>query len=307
MVPRNAWLSLLRGASVAGLAAIASAQDLEPRRWTHLPLGTNVLGVGYVFTEGDISFDPVLRIEQAGVELHTLLFSYTRYFDLAGTTARIDAFVPVQSGEWTGQLDGTPARVEREGLADPVLRFSTNLLGAPALDGREFAEFQRANPVTTAVGAGLEVRLPLGEYMDDKLINLGQNRFVVTPQLGVLHREEQWSFELTGSTFFYTENHDFFGGNNLEQDPLFAVQTHVVRVFDGGFWVSLGAAYGWGGESTINGVEKDDEKRNVLYGGSFGFRLAETQSVRFAYARTDSHADTGSDTNSFLISWAIRF
>jgi hypothetical protein len=31
------------------------AQDIEPRRWSHLPLDTNFLGVGYAYTNGDTS------------------------------------------------------------------------------------------------------------------------------------------------------------------------------------------------------------------------------------------------------------
>lgn len=36
------------------LALPCSAQDIEPRRWSHLPLDTNFLGVAYAYTTGDI-------------------------------------------------------------------------------------------------------------------------------------------------------------------------------------------------------------------------------------------------------------
>ena len=36
------------------------AQDLEPRRWSHLPVGLNVLGLAGGWTGGDIFLDPVL-------------------------------------------------------------------------------------------------------------------------------------------------------------------------------------------------------------------------------------------------------
>jgi hypothetical protein len=151
------------------------------------------------------------------------------------------------------------------------------------------------------------VRLPLGEYQEDKLINLGQNRFYISPQLGLLHTRGEWSFELTGTTYFFTDNDEFFNGNTLEQDPLFAVQTHVVKTFGQDWWISAGAAYAWAGESTIDGVSKDDEKRNLLSGLSFGLRLDESQSLRFAYIRTDTQNDLGSDTDSFGVGWSFRF
>ena len=37
-----------------GLPEKVSAQDLEPRRWSHLPIGQTIMGVGYVYAEADI-------------------------------------------------------------------------------------------------------------------------------------------------------------------------------------------------------------------------------------------------------------
>jgi hypothetical protein len=49
------------------------AQDLEPRRWTPLPLGTRIVTVAYGYTEADISFDPVTKITDTELENHTLI------------------------------------------------------------------------------------------------------------------------------------------------------------------------------------------------------------------------------------------
>ena len=45
------------------LANPAAAQDIEPRRWSDLPMNLNILGVGTAATEGDIYFNPVMQIE----------------------------------------------------------------------------------------------------------------------------------------------------------------------------------------------------------------------------------------------------
>jgi hypothetical protein len=292
---------------VLAAPSTVAAQDLEPRRWTHLPVGTNVLGVNYGFTAGDLSFDPVLEVQDADVEMHTLSLAYTRYFALAERTARLDLVLPVQSGTWEGLVSGVARTVNRDGLADPVLRLSTILAGAPALTGAEFAEFRKQHAVTTTLGAALEVRLPLGEYQEDKLINLGQNRFGIAPQLGLLHTQGEWSYELTGSVAFFTDNDEFFNGNTLEQDPLYACQAHVVKTFGQEWWLAGGAAYAWAGESTVNGLAKDDERSNLLWGGSVGLRLDGSQSVRLAYMRTDSLNDLGSDTHTLALGWSLRF
>ena len=59
------------------------AQDIEPRRWTPLPVGMNVFGVGIIYTEGDIAFDPVLELEDVTVEQKMAVVSYLRAFDLS--------------------------------------------------------------------------------------------------------------------------------------------------------------------------------------------------------------------------------
>jgi len=197
--------------------------------------------------------------------------------------------------------------VSRVGIGDPVVRLSALLAGAPALSGKEYVEFRKQHSVLTSLGAAVEVRLPLGEYQEDKLINLGQNRFVIAPQLGVLRTDGEWSFELTGSAYFFTTNDEFFNGNKLEQDPLFAGQTHVVKTFGQDWWMAAGAAYAWAGESTINGVPKDDDKSTLLWGTSLGFRINSTQSVRLGYIRTDSQNDLGANTNSLALGWSVRF
>jgi hypothetical protein len=286
---------------------VADAQDTEPRRWTHLPVGTNVLGFGYLYTHADIDFNPVLLIDDADLKMHTVLASYVYAFGLLGKSARVDMQVPYQAARWEGTLDGNQASVRRRGFADPRLRFSINLLGAPALKGKAFGEFRSENPVNTILGAGLSVRLPLGDNNEDKLLNLGQNRFIIRPQLGVLHTRAKWSYELTGSVFFFTDNDDFFGGNELEQDPLYAVQAHVTRTFKPGWWTSAGVAYGWAGESSVNGNSSDDERGNVLSTVSFGFPVGKAQGVRIGYIGGRTQEDVGGDSDSILVTWSWRF
>ncbi len=289
------------------LCQTALAQDIEPRRWTSMPLGTSVVGAGYIASSGDIFFEPVLRVENAEFEAHSVLVSYVRPFSLAGKSARVDALVPWANVEWQGLLDGQPATAKRVGLADPRVRLSVILAGPPALRPDELRQHLATRPVHTVVGAAVEITVPLGEYFDDKLLNLGQNRFIVRPQLGVVHTRGPWSYELTGSTFLFGDNDDFFGGSKLEQDPLFAVQGHVIRVFKPGLWASVGAAYGWSGEATLDGVERNDEKAKVLLGASFGFPIGRRQGVKLAYVRSETREDTGSDSDSFAIAWNIRY
>lgn len=284
-----------------------AANDVEPRRWTPLPIGTTVVGVGVIRGEGDVGFDPLLRLEDVTVETTTTEVSVVHAFDLLGQTARFDLRVPQQHALWDGLLDGAPRTRDVRGLADPRLRLSVNFIGAPALGASEFPAYRAAHPVNTVVGAALAVTLPLGEYQDDKLLNLGNNRFAITPQLGVVHSRGPWSYELTGSVSFFTDNGDFLVDQTREQDPLFALQAHVVYAAPAGWWASLGAAYDWGGESAVDGVAKGDYRETFYYGLSAGLSIDRQSSVQIAYVGSRTQTDIGSDTDNIGLGFSIRF
>ena len=289
------------------LLNVAAAQELEPRRWSHVPVDLNFIGVGYINTSGDVSFDPVLRIEDATADINTVSVTYLRSFDWSGKTARIDVRVPYQKAVWKGLLDGVPAKAVREGMDDPRIRLSVNFIGAPALKGKEYQAYRASHTTNTVVGAALAVTLPLGQYKEDKLLNLGQNRFIIRPQIGAVHTRGPWSFELTGSAFFYTDNDEFWNGNKLEQKPLLALQAHVIRSFRHGIWASLSAGGVRAGESTINGEEKDDTKEDFLYALSAGLPVTRTTSVKIAYVRGRTGRNVGSDTDNIGIGFIKAF
>ncbi len=283
------------------------AQDVEPRRWTPLPVGMNVVGAGYVRSVGDVFFDPVLQVENAEVNAHTVAASYVRSFAHFGRAARFDLLIPWQDIRWKGLLDGAPATVARTGNPDPRLRLSVNLIGAPAMEPDKYRNYLAANPINTVVGAAIAVHVPAGEYFEDKLLNLGQNRYIFIPQLGAVHTRGPWSYEMTGSALIFTDNDEFFGGGEREQDPIYAMQGHVIRVFRPGLWASVSAVYAKGGKSTVNGERKDDERGDFLAALSFGFPIGRSQGVKVAYIRSRTRRDTGADVNSLLIAWSKRF
>jgi hypothetical protein len=187
------------------------------------------------------------------------------------------------------------------------MRLSVNLYGAPALDGKAFRQRAAAQPVNTIVGAAISVGAPLGEYFEDKLLNLGQNRFMIRPQIGVLHTRGKWSYELTGSAFFYTDNDEFWNGNTLEQEPVGALQAHVVHVFMPGLWVSLSAAYGWRGETSVNGVPKNNDKADVLAALSVGIPVTPKHGVKLMFLRSETQRFTGANLDTYNVMWSTFF
>lgn len=157
------------------------------------------------------------------------------------------------------------------------------------------------------MGASLAVSAPLGQYYEDKLINISANRWTVRPQLGVVHSRGSWSFELTGSMFLFSDNNKFFNNSRLKQKTLYAAQAHVIYDFKPGLWVSLSSAYGARGRVYLNKQKTDFEVNNWLWAASFGFSIGKTQGVKLAWLSGRTQNDVGADSDSLLLSWSMRW
>lgn len=282
-----------------------AAQELVPRRWSSLPIGVNFAGGGYAYTDAEIEFDPVLRIENVTLDMDTYPIKYIRTFEFAGKTARIDWMQAYQDARWNGLLDGQPASVARSGWSDMSFRFAVNLIGSPPLSAKEFAKYQSEIDGETIVGAGLIIQLPTGHYLEDKLLNLGTNRVTFRPQLGVVKRQGKWATEATISSWIYTDNADFFDGNHLEQDPFFTIQGHVDYTFRPGLWLGGGLGYGAGARSTINDVLKDDRKENLAWIVSLAYSITPKTGVKVSYVGIESLTNIGADSNSVVVAMSV--
>lgn len=283
------------------------AQDIEPRRWSHLPLDTNFFGAAYAYSSGDITLDPVLRIQDGRFDLQTIGVKYIRSFELLGKSARFDITQSYQSGSWSGLLNGVPAATERNGLADTTLRLAVNLYGAPPLAGKEFADYRAGMDCETIVGMGLVVQLPTGQYDDTKLINLGSNRFSFRPQLGVVHNRGKWSGELTTAATFFTANDDFFNGKRLRQDPVLSADANLIYTFSPGLWLAASLGYGDGGITIVNGIANNDRQNNLGFGLSLGVPITRAIGVKVGYTGSRTHARTGSDVDTFACAISVMW
>ena len=281
------------------------ALEPEPRKWNHLPLDANFGGVAYAYTEADILLNPALRLDNVDMTMKTWAGKYIRTFELFEKTARIDVAQGFQDVEWTGLLNGTPARTSRRGLTDTLVRFGINLYGAPPLKGKAYQAYRSEQKVETIVGFGLVMRLPTGHYKEDKLLNIGKNRYGFRPQLGLIHTRGRWMFEVTTEVRLYTKNDDFFDGQELKQDPLYIMHGHLIYTFRPGLWIGAGFGHDYGGESAINGVGMDDRKQNIGWTCSLNVPINRTVGIKLAYIGTETKEKTGLDSNTIMTSVAF--
>ena len=75
-----------------------SAQEIEIRRWNHLPIDGNFVTANFGRTDGGIAVDPVLRLDDVSVEMDTWLLGYIRTFELFDRTARVEIRQAWQAG-----------------------------------------------------------------------------------------------------------------------------------------------------------------------------------------------------------------
>lgn len=294
--------SILVALVFAAGTSSAGAQDIEPRAYSNAPIGVNFLIAGYAYSRGGVSFGPSLPITNPNLDTSSAVIAYARVLDLWGMSAKFDATVPYTWLSGTADYKGqTQSRVV-DGFANSTFRLSVNFYGAPALTLKEFADWEQ----DLIIGASLRVTPPWGQYDDRKLVNIGTNAWAFKPQVGISKAIGQWTLEATAAVTFFTDNNDFYGGNQLSRAPLYSLQGHVIYGFRSGLWASLDATYFTGDRTTVNGALNSDLEQNWRLGATLAFPINRENSIKF-YASKGVAARTGDNYDLFGVAWQFRW
>lgn len=281
-------------------AASAHAQELEPRAYANLPTGLNFLALGYARSQGGLSADPSLPLEDASLTLHTGLLAYARSLDLWGNSGKFDVIAPYSNLSGHATFAGTPVEREVSGFLDPRLRLSVNFYGAPAMALPDFVKQQQ----NLVAGASVQITPPVGQYDPDRLVNLGTNRWSGKVDTGFSKSFAPFTFDLTAGATFFTDNDDFYGGQRREQAPIYSAQSNLSYDFGQGIWAALGFTYYWGGRTTLNGVDKDDELANSRVGLTLALPIDRYYSVKLnASTGISTRTGTNFDTIGVVVQY----
>ena len=283
-------------------AAPSSAQDIEPRSYSNAPIGVNFLIAGYAYTRGGLSFDSSLPITNVHLQTSNAVAAYARSLDFWGKSGKFDVIVPYSWLSGTAEYAGDSVRRVVNGFSDPRFRLSVNLYGAPALTLNEFRDYRQ----DLIVGASLQISAPWGQYDSERVVNLGTHRWWFKPELGVSKAKGPWTLELSAGATFYTDNNNFYGGNERSQDPAYSSQAHVIYGFESGAWLSVDATYFAGGRTTVNGVLDNNLQQNWRFGGTLAFALDVRNSIKL-YASSGVSARTGNNFDLLGIAWQYRW
>lgn len=288
--------------ALAVVATQAGAGEVEPRAYVNTPVGVNFLLAGYVYSRGGLSTPGSSPISDAELDVHSGILAYARTLDVWGKSGKVDVIVPYSDLSGSAMVSGQRREREISGLNDPRFRFSVNLYGAPALSLEEFASYQQ----DLIIGVSVQVSAPLGQYDSDKLVNHGQNRWFIKPDIGISKAWGPLAMELSAGVTFFTDNDDYFGGRTFEQDPLYSYQAHLTYNLGKGVWAALSGTYDYGGRTKTDGVRADDSSSNSRLGVTLALPVDRNNSVKL-YASTGVHTRSGSDFDLAGVIWQHRW
>ena len=280
-------LCVVIGAIALALCRVVAAQDLAPRAYIISPIHSNAIVVSYSFFTGNLDLVGGLPITDATATANVPSLSIFHSMNFFGRTANFTAALPYAEANFSANVFSTQTNAYRSGLSDSVWRFSVNLYGGPAMDGRHYLKWKQK----TLVGASLRVSAPTGQYDSTKLINLGANRWGFKPEIGLSRRWGHWVVDAYSGAWFYTTNPKFFSENKYNsgilrqnQAPIAAFEGHLSYDVRERLWVSFDGNFWRGGATSLNGVENPaTEQRNSRLGGTVSLPMTKHQALKFSY------------------------
>lgn len=147
--------------------------------------------------------------------------------------------------------------------------------------------------------------IPVGTYDNDGVVSLGENRWRFREELGFvkgfeIFPEHNLYFELQVGGDFFTTNHSYTAADaNMDQDPIFNLESHLSYDVTKAFWVSADYYYHYGGKTEVDGVKNDDSLSNHAVGMTLGYNLTPSYQLLFQY-KADVSVESGLPTQTAL-------
>lgn len=269
------------GFLLACVPALAAAQSLEPRLYVPLPTGRNSLVPSYTYSTGNVVVDGTLPVTGVTSTTNAVTLAYIRTFGVFGRSAQVQAVTQWVSGSAEGEVAEQDSTRELRGLADPQLRLAINLTGGPARRRSELAGVRFG----TIVGASLTAALPLGHYDNDRFLNVGTNRWALKPELGIIQPLwPGWAAEGYAGVWLFGRNTDFLDSATVAQEPLWAFQGHLIRIFGRKGWLALDATWVYGGSTSVDGTIQNTFQSTIRLGATGGWSVGSGGTLRASFS-----------------------
>jgi hypothetical protein len=243
-------------------------------------------------------------IDGSTFDAEVTMAGYAKSFVLFDKSALLAVLVPMGRVSGEGNLLGHEFRSSANGFGDPTIELDLNLIGPDPI--RNIPDLIRYEP-GFSLDVLVDVVLPVGEYDNKEVVNLGQNRwfgrvaFPITWQIGQWIPGQRTTLELLPSLWVYGDNDDFLD-NSLSTDPKFELEAHLTRDFTKDVWASFDTVYMNGGESTIQGM-KGEKIDSLTIGFTVGYQINDNLALTMGYSSSINDDDPMDvDMDAFTIS-----
>ncbi len=275
------------------LPVSVSAQAPARFYWKNL-VGGSAVPVIYMDMSGNANpMDPSqLIIPDSSFEASVAISGYARSFTLFDKSALGAVLLPMGRVSGGASLFGRDFTQSTSGFGDPTLEFVINLVGPPPI--RNIPQAIRYEP-GFSLDLLVDLVVPIGEYDDDEVLNMGQNRWygrVAAPivwQIGSWVPGSRTTLEFLPSVWVFDDNDDFVG-HNLSTDPKFQLEAHLIQDFHKDLWGSVDLNMVSGGKSGVDGIEGEDLDM-VGVGFTLGYNVSENIQVTAGYLSSISDSD----------------
>ncbi len=263
---------------------LASALDDGPRMYWNAPVGLNFVQLYTMYIEGNsLASNNHLYDPNVEADMEIVSLEYDHYFDLSG---HLFLFTTVLTAGHISAEEFNRFKQSTTGMADLYFQGTINIFGAPALNPSDFADYQQDSVLSLLVG----INVPTGEYDDDRVLNMGQNRwglrvglpFVQT--LGVWKAGEITTLEILPSVWFYSDNDDYIGNRTLSQEPVYTLEGHLTQDLTSRLYGSLDYSIQTGGETSISGIKQDDDQTIDSLGVTLGYQINDQSQIIMRYS-----------------------
>jgi hypothetical protein len=320
------WAFLATLAIISSFTGPAFAVDDGARAYWKGRDGTNVVSFQYLNLNMQASdtqqFDPSQFIyPNSDTEANVMIANYARHLTLfnrassfavniAGGSADLDVNTSLVPSQFLppGIAPGTTFSQSASGFADPSVQLDVNLFGTSQL--KSTVDLVNYEPTWT-LDAAVLLAFPIGEYDDDKLVNIGLNRWygrVALPfkwHFGVFSQGYMSSFELIPAVWLFAENDDFLG-QKLENDPLWSLEAHLTHDFTAGFFGSLDLLYQNGFQSTVDGNDVGENLEIGNLGFALNYQVTDNVTTRVGFSSNvfgDENIETSVVRLQFVYAW----
>ena len=262
------WKIRVAAMLFAGFTLNATAIDIDAGDYEPLDPGS-AMGLLYLqYAERDEIYSQGNKLRgNNGLDSSIGIFRYVYFTEFFGMTVAPNILLPF--GKLEGK-DDAAGLGSTEGIGDPILAAAFWIQ-----NNREARTFTGITPY---------LFVPVGQYKNDKPLNLGENRWRYSLQAAhVRPLSDKITMDLAGDVTFFGENDNYGAAKQTrKQKPLFQAQAwfryHLTPTSDLRFLLS-GT---FGGETEVGGVDQRDTQRTFKFGVGGSFFVGSTQILAMA-------------------------